>query len=123
MQHRESPRATGAGLLAEDPAALKRIAPWTPVKAKTGKAGVEVGVWGRTYRFAGAPLPTSVETAGEEILAAPVRLAGRENGKPLEWKTGGARLFGRTHSAAVVTGWQMCGASSRIPPRGSSSTA
>lgn len=109
MQHRESSNAAGAGLLVEDPAALKRIAPWTPVRAKTGEAGVEVDVWGRTYRFADALLPTSVATAGGEILAAPIRLAGRENGKPLAWKTGGARLFNRTDAAAVVSGWQTSG--------------
>jgi hypothetical protein len=82
------------------------LPPWTPVKAKADKTGVEVGVWGRAYRFANAPLPTSVVTAGEEVLAAPVRLVAQVAGNAVEWKQSGAFVLSQSPAEAVVSGWQ-----------------
>jgi hypothetical protein len=81
------------------------IAPWTPVTVKTNATGVEVGVWGRSHKFARA-LPDSVVTAGGEILAAPVRLVGKVSGKPIEWTRGGNFVFRADKSHAIITGWQ-----------------
>ncbi|MFA7006809.1 MAG: glycoside hydrolase domain-containing protein, partial [Verrucomicrobiia bacterium] len=83
----------------------KLIAPWTPVTVKTSASGVEVGVWGRSHKFASA-LPNSIVTAGGEILAAPIRLVGKVSGKPIEWKRGGNFVFRADKSHAIVTGWQ-----------------
>jgi hypothetical protein len=85
---------------------LRLIPPWTPVTAKAAHSGVEVGVWGRTLKIDGQALPTSMVTAGEEILAAPVRLVGQASGKPITWKQGSSLLFSRDPDAAVVSGWQ-----------------
>ncbi len=85
---------------------LELMAPWTPVTAQADEAGVEVGVWGRTHRFANAALPTSIVTAGDEVLAAPVRLVGQVSGRPLEWKRGGSLLLRADAAHAIVTGWQ-----------------
>jgi len=82
------------------------IAPWTPVTVKADPSGVEVGVWGRSYKLANAVLPTSMVSAGEEILAAPVRLVGQVSGKPIVWKRGGNFVFAADKSQAVVSGWQ-----------------
>ena len=60
--------AAQGGEIVSEP--LKLIPPWTPVVAKAGASGVEVGVWGRTLKLANKALPTSIVTAGEEILAA-----------------------------------------------------
>jgi len=92
--------------LVEDQWSLKLIPPWTPVKAEAGKSGVEAGMWGRTYRFANAPLPTSIITAGEEILAAPIRLVGQVSGRPIEWKRGGTCIYSKNDADVVVSGWQ-----------------
>jgi hypothetical protein len=81
------------------------ISPWTPVTVKTSPAGVEVGVWGRSHRLANV-LPTSIITAGEEILSGPIRLVGRADGKPIEWKRGGNFVQGVRDSHVVVSGWQ-----------------
>ncbi len=83
----------------------KLIAPWTPVTVKTNASGVEVGVWGRTHKLTNV-LPSSVVTAGGEILAAPIRLVGKVSGKPIEWKRGGNFVFCADKSHAIVTGWQ-----------------
>ncbi|NLX99032.1 MAG: hypothetical protein GXY83_23050 [Rhodopirellula sp.] len=83
------------------------ISPWTPVTVKSDDAGVEVGVWGRSHKLANSALPASIVTAGDEILAAPVRLVGQVSGKPIEWnRRGGNFVFHADQSHAVITGWQ-----------------
>ena len=81
------------------------IAPWTPVEAETAEGVVSLKVWGREYRFERSPLPTGIRTAGEEILSSPVRLAGKVDGRPISWSSGGASLLKLTGSEAVVIGW------------------
>ncbi len=83
----------------------KLIAPWTPVTVKTNASAIEVGVWGRSHKFAGA-LPCSIVTAGSEILASPIRLVGRVGGQPIEWKRSGNFVFSADKSHAILTGWQ-----------------
>jgi hypothetical protein len=83
----------------------KLIAPWTPVTVKTNASGVTVGVWGRTHKLANV-LPSSIVTAGGEILAAPIRLVGRVSGKPIEWTRGGNFVFRADKSHAIISGWQ-----------------
>ncbi len=96
--------ATCPGAAAGESPAL--ISPWTPVTVKADAAGVEVGVWGRTQKLANAALPTSIVTAGEELLAGPVRLVGQVSGKPIEWKRGGNLLFRADEAQATISGWQ-----------------
>jgi len=98
----EQPQATAADCME----ALKLIPPWTPVTAKADAAGVEIGVWGRAHRFANKALPISIATAGEEVLAGPIRLVGHVSGKPIEWKRGGSFIFRTDQAQAVVSGWQ-----------------
>jgi hypothetical protein len=54
-----------------EPAPEALLPPWTPVTVQEKTPEVQVGVWGREYRFAGAPLPAGVSTAGTEMLAGP----------------------------------------------------
>lgn len=82
------------------------LPPWTPVTARAGETGVELEVWGRNHRFASAALPTSITTAGSEILAAPIRLTGIVSGKPIQWKRGGNLLLRSDDSHALLSGWQ-----------------
>ena len=92
------------GAPAAEPAEL--MSPWTPVTVKSDDAGIELGVWGRTHKLANAALPTSIVTAGREILAAPVRLVGQVGGRPIEWKRGGNFVIRADQSHALVSGWQ-----------------
>jgi len=80
--------------------------PWTEVMAYTTEQGVTVNVWGRKYSFDHAALPTGVITAGQEILAAPVRLVGVLDGKPIAWEQKDALLLDQTKVKATVSGWQ-----------------
>lgn len=49
--------------------------PWTPVEAwQVSKNELKVNVWGREYTFKDTVFPAQIKTAGQEILAAPIRL-------------------------------------------------
>ncbi len=92
-----------AGGAASD--APELLAPYTALTAKSDPSGVEVGAWGRTHKFHGV-LPASIVTAGEEILAAPIRLVGRASGAPIEWKRAGNLLFQAGQAQVIISGWQ-----------------
>ncbi len=57
------------------------IPPWTPVEAE----GRAVRCWGREYRFDRGPLPSQLRSAGEDLLAAPVRLVLASGGAEVRW--------------------------------------
>ncbi|NQT20627.1 MAG: hypothetical protein HQ592_13045 [Planctomycetes bacterium] len=82
------------------------LAPWTEVTTHVTETDLAVCVWGRTYRFSNAPFPTSIVTAGEEVTAAPIRLAGEVDGKPLAFQNRGSQVFRHNNTQATVSGWQ-----------------
>ena len=84
--------------------------PWTPVTFKQSDAGIDVGVWGRTYQFCGSPLPTSIVTNGREMLTGPVRLVGELDGEDIQWSPDGAGviLHSRADDQVVLIGHQRC---------------
>ncbi len=86
--------------------APKLIAPWSAVTVEEKPTGVEVGVWGRRHTLAGTALPSSIVTANQEMLSAPIRLVGQADGAAIEWKRGGNFVFRAEPAQAVVTGWQ-----------------
>jgi hypothetical protein len=81
-------------------------APWTEVAVQTTGEGVDVHFWGRVYRFRNAALPTGIATAGQEVLAEPIRLVGVADGKPIAWDRMGALLLRQDSTKATVCGWQ-----------------
>jgi hypothetical protein len=85
------------------------LPPWTEVMAEMIDEVVNVSVWGRTYGFAGDPLPTSILTGGEEVLASPVRLVGTVDKNPISWERKGAFLFRKDNAQATISGWQANG--------------
>lgn len=82
------------------------LPPWTEVKAETTDYEVEVDMWGRSYRFSHAMLPTSIVSADEEILSSPIRLAGIVNGETVTWQSKDVFLLCSNKSEAVVSGCQ-----------------
>ena len=82
------------------------LPPWTEVKAETTDYEVEVDMWGRSYRFSHAMLPTSIVSADEEILSSPIRLAGIVNGETITWQSKDVFLLCSNKSEAVVSGCQ-----------------
>ena len=88
------------------PAPARVLPPWSPVQVEHIESTTTLGVWGRQYRFDAAALPTSIITAGREVLAAPVRLAGRVDGQHIEWRPGGTIVYEQADHAAVIVGHQ-----------------
>ncbi len=49
------------------------------------RSSAEVSCWGRTYRFGNLPFPVAIKTAGRSILASPIRLKAKVDGKEQKW--------------------------------------
>jgi len=67
----------------------KVMDPWTPLDADENS----ISCWGRKYSYSGSVLPAQIEILGKEILASPIVINIRENGKvvsasgtEIEWK-------------------------------------
>jgi hypothetical protein len=73
------------------------LPPWTPLQVN----GTKVMPWGRTYDFGSLPFPRSVIAAGKEVLAGPITLVGRVNGKDLRWVGPDSRVM-RARGSAVT---------------------
>ena len=50
------------------------VQPWTPLSYEVSGKKISIHVWGRTYVFDESIFPTSVTTAGREILSGPIQL-------------------------------------------------
>ena len=57
--------------------------PWSKLQVTSTKATRKVNCWGRTYEFSGSSLLESLTTLDAQILAAPIKLFGRVDGRPL----------------------------------------
>lgn len=81
----------------------KVMPPWTPVKATVNDKGtVDVAVWGRQYIFPNGLFMDKIITKDKEILAAPITLQGKADGKPLALKAGAVKLTGASDTAASL---------------------
>jgi len=81
------------------------LPPWSPVEAQAKPDDtVEVRVWGRRYVFGPATFPQQVETREAEVLASPVSLKGRADGKAIAWEDGDVALKEASKTAAVLEG-------------------
>lgn len=48
--------------------------PWTPIRFSRIDNRNTINVWGRNYEFDKSFLPTSITTAGSELLTSPIEL-------------------------------------------------
>lgn len=92
-------------LLTEVAAMAKVPEPWTPVKVQVDKNSVSASVWGRTYRFQNSPLPSSITTLGNELLASPMRLVGQTDAGNLTWAQSGVEVWEQSDEQATLLGW------------------
>ncbi|MBI3921863.1 MAG: hypothetical protein HY318_10645, partial [Armatimonadetes bacterium] len=75
------------------------IPPWTPVEVVKGH---EVRVWGRRYVFGPTGLPEHLESAGADLLAAPMRLVAEADGVTLQFDAAGPLAVTSSKTRAVV---------------------
>lgn len=69
------------------------LPPWTPIEVelKGAKKALVVKPWGREYEFAGM-FPDRIATAGKDVLAGPIRIVARVDGKEVKWS--GSQISG-----------------------------
>jgi hypothetical protein len=80
------------------------LPPWTPVVVNPSGDGFRIDVWGRSYLFDGAgAFPSQIVTKGENVLAQPIRLSGKMDGKVIEWKKAPIQLEQNKPAAAILT--------------------
>jgi len=70
--------------------------PWTPVQVK----GNTISCWNRQYKFDGYPFPSQIETAKSSILASPIQIKGKVNGKEIAWNPGKMQFSGQSKESA-----------------------
>lgn len=80
----------------------KALSVWTPVSVEDRKDSFTLKVWGRSYTFDNAILPTSIISQGEELLAQPVELTPMFSGKQKEWTEVQHTLVSVSEEEAVV---------------------
>jgi hypothetical protein len=73
----------------------KRVPPpWTPLEAqKAEKGSWKVRCWGREIRFGLSGLPEQISSVGANLLARPIVLKARIEGKPVKWRNQMFRLL------------------------------
>lgn len=63
----------------------KPVSPWIPMEAEILENCCKVSMWDRTYTINNDVLFTSIVSRGNEILSAPMRIIGIENGEEIKW--------------------------------------
>ena len=88
------------------------LPPWTPLTVRAvpttapdgePQAGLEIRCWGRNYGFGHGPFPASVESAGKSVLAAPIRLIARAEGREERWRAELPQVQEATPGRAVLS--------------------
>jgi len=74
----------------------KVLPPWTPLVVKQERSSVKVSCWGRTYEFGREPFPNRIETAGRSVLAEPIHIIARVNGRMQKWQGETVKLKSQT---------------------------
>jgi len=74
------------------------LAPWTPVRVD----GASISCWGREYRYAETGLPAQIINQGSAMLAGPVRLRGRVDGRLVTWRPGRFEVTDSTETHATL---------------------
>ncbi len=77
-------------------------APWTPVSACETESGVTVSVWGRRYEFGHSLFPEHIYALGEDLLAAPIRVVGREGGAPMNFEAPDTHILEENDESVVI---------------------
>lgn len=81
----------------------KVIKPFTPVTLERG-TDKTVGVVGRSYVFDEKSMLKSILSRGKELLTAPMRIVGTEDGKDIAWEINDCKVFSHSDEKAIIVG-------------------
>ena len=80
------------------------LPPYQPLRTEDGA----ILPWNRSYRFTPCLLPAEVTTAGASVLAGPVVLTVKANGRNLRWQGAAPRMTEESPSRVVLDGSARC---------------
>ena len=80
----------------------KVIKPFTPVRLIKKDGEIKVKVVGRTYTISNGELLSSIIANGEELLSAPMRIIGLEDGEEIVWSKRKVFVQSHTNEKAVI---------------------
>ncbi len=79
------------------------IKPFTPIHV-TAENPIRADIVLRTLTFGDDAMPTSILSAGEELLSAPIRIVGIEDGNPILWEQKEGFIFSRSEEELILCG-------------------
>ena len=77
--------------------------PWTPLQTRRTAAGLAVDCWGRRYEFDPNNFAGRIAAAGKAMLAGPVRLLAKVNGKEVRWRDGRLNIVDDRRDQVILT--------------------
>ena len=77
--------------------------PWTPVTVEQTENSLHVCPWGRRYGFSSSVFPEQIWSSGRSILAGPVRVVARVNGRKQRWNGRPPSLTESSSARAVLS--------------------
>ncbi|HHX36926.1 MAG TPA: hypothetical protein GX717_02980 [Clostridiaceae bacterium] len=81
--------------------------PWTPMESTEKDGKCSVSMWGRTYEVNNSVLFTSITTQNQQMLSAPIRIVGRENGHPIEWNENETFIMDKSDERVILCATQQ----------------
>lgn len=78
-------------------------APWTPLRVEKRAGGFRVRCWDREYDFAADSFVQRISSAGHPLLAGPVRVFARADGRNVLWSKSSLKLLSRSPDQAVFS--------------------
>ena len=94
------------------PAGLTRDVPepWTPIETCSERGGFRVACWAREYAFDASSIIRRVRALDRALLASPVRLKGRAEGRAIRWCAQALRCVDSAADQTVLRQTARCGA-------------
>lgn len=83
--------------------------PWPPLRTRCESGRIHVACWGRDYAFDRTSIVHRVRSLARSLLAGPVRLTGRVNGRAVRWSHGTLDCLDHSPGQTVLLQTMRCG--------------
>ena len=80
------------------------LPPWTPIEVRQAGRALNIACWGRTYELGPRVFPVQIVSAGQELLAGPVRLDVEVAGETLSWTDASVKVTRATDAEVDLAG-------------------
>ena len=83
--------------------------PWTPLQTRGESGRIRIACWGREYAFDRTSVVHRIRSLDRPLLAGPVRLTGRVDGRAIRWSGRALQCLDRAPDQTVLTQTMQCG--------------